>query len=119
MACKSYQGVRARTGVPVAVPLAGHGGFVASVAFSPGGGRIASGSLDGTLRIWDAETGVCVSEPLDRNEICILCVTISRKGNRIISGSGDGLVHIWDVEIENIVLEPLTGHIGPVMSVAS
>ena len=37
--------------------LTGHEGFVTSVAFSPDGRRIVSGSRDRTLRIWDAETG--------------------------------------------------------------
>ena len=34
--------------------LAGHESWVRSVTFSPDGARIASGSYDGTVRIWDA-----------------------------------------------------------------
>ena len=33
--------------------LEGHRGWVRSVAFSPDGSQLASGSVDGTLRIWD------------------------------------------------------------------
>ena len=37
--------------------LKGHAGRVASVAFSPDGQRLASGSRDQTVKIWDSATG--------------------------------------------------------------
>ena len=41
--------------------LVGHSHFVMSVAFSPNGDRIVSGSSDKLVKIWDTETGAEVS----------------------------------------------------------
>jgi len=40
--------------------LQGHTGQVRSVLFSPSGGILVSGSLDGSIKFWDPQTGVCV-----------------------------------------------------------
>ena len=42
--------------------LSGHSGWVFSVAFSPEGKRIVSGSRDMSVKTWNAETGAEVSE---------------------------------------------------------
>jgi len=41
--------------------LTGHSDRVNVVAFSPNGNRVASGSHDRLVKIWDTETGVEVS----------------------------------------------------------
>ena len=46
-----------RSGAQLAV-LSGHGGIVASAAYSPDGTRIVTASNDKTARIWDARTGI-------------------------------------------------------------
>ena len=54
----------ADTGQPVGQPLTGHTDTVTSVAFSPDGTRIVSGSADNTVRLWDAATGQPIGQPL-------------------------------------------------------
>ena len=39
------------------VPKITHTAWVESVAFSPDGARVLSGSLDHTIKLWDATTG--------------------------------------------------------------
>ena len=55
---------------PSAQPLTGHTGAVISVAFSPDGHRIVSGSADKTVRVWDADTGQPVGQPLTGHTDC-------------------------------------------------
>ena len=50
------------TGQPVGQPTTGTS-FVISVAFSPGGRRIVSGSYDKTVRVWDSDNGQAVGQP--------------------------------------------------------
>jgi WD40 repeat protein len=49
----------------VGKPLEGHTDWVSSVAYSPDGRHIISGSDDKTIRMWDAETGLAVGKPLE------------------------------------------------------
>ncbi|HEX7184707.1 MAG TPA: hypothetical protein VF756_22975 [Thermoanaerobaculia bacterium] len=41
--------------------MSGHQSSVFSVAFSPEGKTLASGSSDGTIRLWDVATGRCLA----------------------------------------------------------
>jgi WD40 repeat protein len=75
--------------------LQGHTRTVTSVAFSPDGSRIVSGSLDSSVRVWDARTGEHLRE-LQGHTDSIWSVAFSPDGNRIVSGSYDKSVRVWD-----------------------
>jgi WD40 repeat protein len=86
------------------------------MAFSHDGTKIASGSYDSTVRIWDAASGVSI-RTLTKHSGSVLSVAFSPDGTKIASGSYDRTVRIWDAAT-GAFLRTLTGHIGLVYSVA-
>jgi len=91
-------------------PLQGHGDWIRSVAFSPDGSKIISGSDDKTIRVWDASTGVEILPPLRGHDSDINSVAFSPDGSKIISGSDDRTIRVWDVSTGVEMLLPLPGH---------
>jgi WD40 repeat protein len=85
----------AQNGTAVGEPLEGHTGWVWSVAFSPDGKHIVSGSSDHTLRIWDTQSGTAVGESLEGHTGSVQSVAFSSDGKHIVSGSDDHTVQIW------------------------
>ena len=95
-----------RTGSVFGKPLKGHTDSVWSVAYSPDGRHIISGSLDETIQMWDAETGSAVGKPLKGHFSSVSSVAYSPDGRHIISGSSDKTIQIWDAETGSAVGMP-------------
>jgi len=95
--------------------LTDHNRTVRRIEFSPRGDRMASGSCDKTVRLWDVKTGACLN--LLNNADEVNCVAYSPQGDRVASASDDKFVHIWD-SATGEYLQSLFGHSGHVYCVA-
>jgi WD40 repeat protein len=98
--------------------LTGNQGPVNSVAFSPDGKTLASGSSDHTIRLWDVGAHRPLGLPLTGHQKLVLSVAFSPDGKTVASGSSDHTVRLWDVGTHRPLGVPLTGHQDTVMSVA-
>ncbi|MEM7201321.1 MAG: protein kinase [Planctomycetota bacterium] len=94
---------------------AAHHDPIRAIAFLPGGRRLVTASMDGTLAVWDLR-GRRVAT-LTGHGADVLCVAASPDGSRLASGGRDGNVRLWDTErFEEIAT--LEGHDDYVYSIA-
>jgi hypothetical protein len=106
---------RRRLTSPLRVVLAGHQRGLTSAVISPDGKRMASGSWDRTLRLWDVKTGVELRSFVGHTA-GVQSVSFSPDSRRLASGSADWTVRLWDVE-SGVELRILEGHTKKVCSV--
>ncbi|KAG8795783.1 hypothetical protein FRC12_009790 [Ceratobasidium sp. 428] len=95
------------SGEMVFSPLRGHSDTVYSVAYSPHGRMIVSGSWDRTMRVWDTVTGAAAIQPLEGHTGGIQSVTFSYDGRLIISGSLDSTIRLWDTRTGKSAGKPI------------
>ena len=101
---------------------AGHGDSVYSVAFSPSGNELVSGSLDRTIKLWSIDpkhksnSARCL-RTFEGHSDFVLSVALSPHGDWVLSGSKDRGVVFWDPRNGTAVLH-LQGHRNSVISVA-
>ncbi len=88
----------------------GHTHVVTAVAVSPDGSRLVSGSVDQTVRVWDARTGRELMV-LPGHRTSITAVSVSSDGRLIASADWDHLVRIWELGTGRLV-QRFQGHVG-------
>jgi WD40 repeat protein len=123
------------TGESLGAPLRGHTSFVLSVAFSRDGEVLASGGADNSIVLWDiAEIGSASGQPLAHaltgHQGAVFSIAfipdipealaerVGAGGEILASGSADGTILLWDVAVRQPLGSALTGHQGPVSSLA-
>jgi WD40 repeat protein len=88
--------------------IKGHTDSVRAVTFSPDGSKLATGSMDQTVRLWDVRTGTVLAE-LRGHTGGVRTVAFSPDGTRLASGSMDQTVRLWDPHT-GAALAELSGH---------
>jgi WD40 repeat protein len=68
-----------------------------AVALTPDGKRVvATGAVDGPIRIWDLATGTCLDTLIGHTDR-VDAIAVTPDGKRVISGSFDKTVRVWDL----------------------
>ncbi len=94
--------------------LAGHSRWSRKLCFSPVDHRLATSSLDGTLRLWDTSAG----QELARQSSLPANVVPAFSGDgRILAFTCDDEIRLWDLPTGD-VQKIATAHIGPARSLA-
>ncbi len=76
--------------------LRGHTDFVTSVAFSPHGRTLATGSWDDTIRLWNPRTAEHI-RTLTGHSHDVTSVAFHPTGNQLASGGWDAKIGVWDL----------------------
>jgi RNA polymerase sigma factor (sigma-70 family) len=79
-----------------------HASTIYSITFAPDGKVIATGSLDNTVRLWDAATGKELARLGRQNGAKtiaqVITVAFSPDGKAVGSGSNDGTIRLYDAK---------------------
>ncbi len=89
-----------------------------SVAYSPDGRHIISGSFDRTIRVWDAVTGAPVSNPPVGHNHLEQSVASSPDGRHIVPESNGSNIRIWGAEADTAAGKSLGGRTYSAQSIA-
>ena len=85
-----------------------HSSSVNVLSFSPDGSRLASGSYDHTVRLWDGSTGVPITT-LEGHSESVTSLSFSPDGSRLALGLYDHTVRLWDCA-SGVPIATLEGH---------
>ena len=96
--------------------LTGHSSYVNTLAISPDGQTLVSGSADKTIKIWNLSTGQEIRS-LKGHSHPINYIAISPDGQTLVSGSADKTIKIWNLSTGQEI-RTLKGHSNPVNSIA-
>jgi WD40 repeat protein/transcriptional regulator with XRE-family HTH domain len=97
--------------------VAGHGGPVRAMAFSPGGKTLAVGSEGGTLRLWDVATGRPI-HAFGAGHGAVMAVAFGAGGRTLAAGAFGGPLRLREAAAGRVASGPLILHAGTPIAAA-
>lgn len=99
-------------------PLSGGGDSMISLAWSPKGSILASGSEDNTVKLWSLQSDAIkpMGQPFEGHTGDVTSVAFSPDGEIIATGSKDKTIRLWDLR-GNPIGQPWQGHTDTITSV--
>ena len=90
-----------------------------SVAFSPDGTLLATGSTDHNAKLWRAGTGALLAPPFDHQRASVVDVAFTQRGDRLVTAGSDGSARVWGVTDRPGQRIAVVGRqLGPITSIA-
>ncbi len=101
---------------PQLIAQSGHSEDVTAMTFSPRSTVLATGSKDGTVKLWRVQSGQLL-RTLSTSTYWVHSVAFSSDGCLVAAGGGDHKIYIWNLDTDKLVttLEP---HAGAVEALA-
>lgn len=82
----------------------GHSDNVKSIAFSPDGSILASGSEDCTIKLWTTDTMENILTLSAHDDDAVMSLAFTPNGRYLTSGSGDTTIKVWDLNDGQLIL---------------
>jgi WD40 repeat protein len=96
--------------------LLGHAGPVRAMQFSADGKKLATGSDDGTARVWDmADAKFPELARFTGHAAAVTAVTISIDGTQCVSGAANNSLKVWNIA-DGAETQNLAGHTAPIVA---
>lgn len=92
-----------------------HSTAIMSVAVSNDGTLLATGGMDGTVKVWRIDTGMCLREIVAHDGAVVSCLAFSNDGTHVMSGSHDTTCREFGLRTSRMLKE-FRGHASYVNS---